>query len=135
LVVTLVDTSIWIDHFNGRETDEVFWLRNTLSDESETLVIGDLILLEVLQGFRLQRHFDLAYRALSALRCFALANRPRCVAAALNDRKLRSRGVTVRSSIDVLIATFCIEADIGLLHNDRDFDAFAHHLGLRVIEL
>jgi predicted nucleic acid-binding protein len=131
--MVLVDSSVWIDHFNARATGQVAWLRRVLADQSEALAIGDYILLEILQGFRLQHHFRSAFDALSGLPCFDLGGRARCIAAAENYRKLRVRGITVRSGIDVLIATFCIDEDVSLLHNDRDFDQLERHLALKVV--
>lgn len=131
--MVLVDSSVWIDYFNARATAQVEWLRRVLDDESEVLAIADYILLEVLQGFRRPQQFRSAFDALSGLPCFLLGGRERCVAAAESYRKLRAQGVTVRSGIDVLIATFCLEEDVSLLHNDRDFDQLEKHLRLKVV--
>jgi predicted nucleic acid-binding protein len=133
--VILVDSSVWIDHFNGHETEQVTWLQAALGEETEAFAIGDLIMQEVLQGFRLKRHFELALDALTRLPCLPLGGQARCVAAAANYRQLRARGITIRSGIDVLIATFCIETGMTLLHDDRDFDSLQQHLGLQVVQV
>lgn len=97
------------------------------------MLIGDLILQEVLQGFAADEDFGKALSALSALPCVSVLIRERAVAAAQNYRRLRAIGITVRKATDVAIATFCIDEDHVLLHNDRDFDPFKKHLGLRVL--
>jgi len=130
----LVDSSVWIDHFNGTLNWQVEFLRDGLAQGSHEFIIGDLILLEVLRGFRNDRDYAAAYEALQALGCFDLGGKTPAVASAQNYRTLRKRGITIRKLADVLIATFCIEHRIPLLHNDRDFDPFALHLGLHVIE-
>lgn len=128
-----VDSSVWIDHFNGRVTAQVAWLRAALGGEQHSFVVGDLILLEVLQGFRHERHFESTRAALLLLPCMRLGGPERCVRAAKHYRRLRARGVTIRSPIDVLIATCCIDERAVLLHSDRDFDLLAVHLGLRLV--
>ncbi len=127
----LVDSSVWIDFFRGRPTVQVEWLDRNL--ETEILVIGDLILAEVLQGFKDDRGFNEAKRLLGRLQQVEVAGFDIAVAAARNYRKLRSLGVTVRGTVDVLIATRCLESGLRLLHNDRDFDPFEKHLALRVV--
>lgn len=130
--MTLVDSSVWIDYFNGKRgaaTD----LLDRLMDR-EILLVGDLILAEVLQGLRSESD---AARALSHFEPFefrAMGGREIAIGAARNYRFLRGRGITVRTTIDTLIATFCIQHGHTLLHSDRDFDAFERHLGLRVIK-
>lgn len=88
--MVLVDSTVWIDHFNARQTPQVKWLQQALDEQSETLAIGDIILQEVLQGFRLQRHFALALDALSNVPCLQLGGTARCISAARNYRKLVS---------------------------------------------
>lgn len=128
----VVDSSVWIDYFNGRasgETAVLDWLLAT-----ERPLMGDLILTEVLQGFRSDLDFHRARRHLEKLEIRAMVGRDIAIAAARNFRTLRARGVTVRKTIDTLIATFCIVENHVLLHSDRDFDPFEDHLGLRVIK-
>ncbi len=127
----LVDSSVWIDFFRDRPTAQAEWLDRNLGTQS--LVIGDLILAEVLQGFKDDRGFNEAKRLLARLQQVEVAGFDVAVAAARNYRKLRTLGVTVRGTIDVLIATRCLESGLRLLHNDRDFDAFEKHLALRVV--
>ena len=125
----LVDSSVWIDYFNGVETpqtDRLFALVN----RSE-LLIGDLIMIEVLQGLDLQRDFDWALTEFSMLKSLVISGTQIARQGAVNYRTLRARGITVRKTIDTLIATRCIVNDIALLHSDRDFTPFAEHLGLR----
>lgn len=127
----LVDSSVWIDYFRGSVTKQTEKLDRLLG--SEPLAIGDLILTEVLQGFVDERDFNRARRMLSALRLVELGGESVAIQAARNFRTLRSMGVTVRKTIDTVIATRCIESGYDLLHSDRDFDPFAEHLGLRVV--
>jgi predicted nucleic acid-binding protein len=126
----LVDSSVWIDYFRGAATRQTDKLDSLLG--REPLAIGDLILTEVLQGFPYERDFNRARKLLAALTVVQLGGEEIAVQAARNFRTLRKRGVTVRKTIDTIIATRCIESGYELLHSDRDFDAFAEHLGLRV---
>lgn len=125
----LVDSSVWIDYFRGTPTPEADMLDTLLG--SEPLVIGDLVLAEVLQGFVSDRDFKQAMDLLTALTVIDLGGRDIAIQAARNFRALRALGVTVRKTIDTVIATRCIESDIRLLYSDRDFDPFVQHLGLR----
>jgi len=127
----LVDSSVWIDYFNGSITAQTEKLDQLLG--SEPLAIGDLILTEVLQGFTDERHFNEAKKMLTALTVVELGGQEVAIQAARNFRALRKRGVTVRKTIDTVIATRCIESGYDLLHSDRDFDPFVIHLGLRVV--
>lgn len=124
----LVDSSIWIDYFNGAVTPKTEKLDRLLGQEP--VAIGDLILTEVLQGFRNDRDFDRARSLLVSLDVVQLAGIEISIAAAKNFRKLRGLGVTVRKTIDTIIATRCIESGYPLLYSDRDFDPFVEHLGL-----
>ena len=126
----VVDSSVWIDHFNGKQTPAVGRLEQLLG-KSE-LLIGDLILCEVLQGFRTQRDHDRALELLSWLEYADMLGRDLALLSADTYRRLRRRGVTVRSTIDVMIATFCVWNDHALLYSDRDFDPMCEHLGLVV---
>jgi predicted nucleic acid-binding protein len=127
----LVDSSVWIDYFRGTITAQTGKLDRLLGHEP--LAIGDLILTEVLQGFDNQRDFNAAVKMLTSLTVVELGGREIAIQAARNFRALRRLGVTVRKTIDTVIATRCIESRYDLLHNDRDFDPFAKHLGLRVV--
>jgi len=129
--VILVDSSVWIDYFRGAITPQTEKLDGLL--EHEPLAIGDLILAEVLQGFRAERDFNQAVKMLTSLIVVELGGQDIAIQAAKNFRILRSRGVTVRKTIDAIIATRCIESGYDLLHSDRDFDPFAKHLGLRAV--
>ena len=125
----LVDSSVWIDFFRGTVTPETERLDALLG--SELLVVGDLILAEVLQGFSSERDFNQARKLLTALDVVTLGGPEIAIQAARNFRTLRARGVTIRKTIDTLIATRCIESDYALLFSDRDFEPFVEHLGLR----
>jgi len=129
--VILVDSSVWIDYFRGTPTPQANRLDGLLG--SEPLAIGDLILTEVLQGFATEREFNDARRVLLSLDMVVLGGVDVAVEAARNYRKLRNLGVTVRKTIDTVIATRCILSGHMLLHSDRDFDAFEQHLGLRCV--
>jgi predicted nucleic acid-binding protein len=128
----LVDTSVWIDYFNGRPTEEADLLDELLG--REPILIGDLILAEVLQGFRVEADFRKALRILETFEFREMLGRNVAIASARNYRALRARGVTIRKTIDVLIGTFCILNGHQLLHSDRDFDPMTRHLGLRVFK-
>jgi len=129
----LVDSSVWIDFFRNKPTPQAEWLDQNLGVEG--LVIGDLILAEVLQGFQDDKGFNEARRLLGQLDRVDIGGTDLAVEAARNFRRLRSLGITVRGTADVLIATRCIAHGFHLLHSDRDFDAFEQHLGLRVVSL
>ncbi len=124
----LVDSNVWIDYFNGTEnagTDQLDVLLGV-----EPLAVGDYIVLEVLQGFRSDDQFHQAKELLDSLTTFQLLDEELALAAAQNYRMLRKKGITVRKSIDTVIATFCIERNHQLLFADRDFMPFVDHLGL-----
>jgi predicted nucleic acid-binding protein len=125
----LVDSSVWIDYFRGTATPPCERLDALLG--TENLVIGDLILTEVLQGFSADRDFNQAKKLLTGLHIVNLGGRGVAIQAAKNFRTLRSLGVTVRKTIDTVIATRCIESNFALLFSDRDFEPFVEHLGLR----
>jgi len=127
----LVDSSVWVDYFNGILTAKTQKLDALLGQEP--LAIGDLILTEVLQGFASERDFHRARKMLLALTVVELGGPKIAIQAAKNFRTLRKLGVTVRKTIDTIVATRCIESGYELLHNDRDFDVFAERLGLRVV--
>ena len=127
----VVDSSVWIDFFNGSATHQTGLLDRLLG--KEPILTGDLILAEVLQGFRHEAHMLDAKAALDTLFFAPMVGRNIAVASAVNYRLLRAKGVTARKTIDVLIATFCIENGHRLLHADRDFEPMSEHLGLRVL--
>jgi hypothetical protein len=125
----LVDSSVWVDYFNGRQTRETDYLDESLG--VEPVAIGDLILAEVLQGFRDDADYATAKDLLTDLTVYELLGTARAIQVAENYRSLRKKGVTVRKTADAIIATFCIEQHIPLLFSDRDFDPFVRYLGLR----
>lgn len=127
----LVDSSVWIDYFKGAITPQTDMLDTLLG--SEPLAIGDLILTEVLQGFVDEREFEWARTLLTSLTVVNLGGKEIAIQAARYFRVLRQFGVTVRKTIDSIIAARCIVSDYDLLHSDRDFDPFVKHLGLRSV--
>lgn len=127
----LVDSSVWIDYLRGidnRLTDQLHGMLGV-----EPLAIGDLILTEVLQGANTERDFKNCLRLLSSLEVITLGGSSVAIQAARNFRDLRAKGITVRKTIDCVIATRCIMDGMTLLHNDHDFDPFVAHLGLKAI--
>jgi predicted nucleic acid-binding protein len=126
----LVDTSVWIDYFNGKKSVQTNKLDKLLS--SEQIIMGDIILSEVLQGFRKDSDFNKAKEALDFLECYSISNKKIAIKSAKNFRSLRKKGITVRKTTDMLIGTFCIENNIPLLHNDKDFTPL-EKLGLLVV--
>jgi predicted nucleic acid-binding protein len=127
----LVDSSVWIDYFRGAATPEAETLDALLG--TEPIATGDLILTEVLQGFVAERDFNQARKLMMSLDIVDIGGREIAVQAARNFRALRALGVTVRKTIDTIIATRCIESRLLLLYSDRDFDPFVKHLGLRPV--
>lgn len=125
----LVDSSVWIDYFRGTATPQVEKLDALLG--VEPIATGDLILTEVLQGFDSERDFNQAKKLMTSLAIIDLAGQSIAIQAAKNFRALRSLGVTVRKTIDTVIATHCIKHGLPLLYSDKDFDPFVEHLGLR----
>ena len=125
----LVDSSVWIDYFRGTATPQVEKLDSLLG--CEPIATGDLMLTEVLQGFVSDRDFNQARKLMASLVIVDLVGQDIAIQAARNFRALRSLGVTVRKTIDTLIATRCIESGLPLLYSDRDFDPFVEHLALR----
>jgi predicted nucleic acid-binding protein len=127
----VVDASVWVDYFNGVENPHTDYLYTVL--ETTPVLIGDLILAEVLQGFRYDPDFEKVRRTLAKFVQESMVTPELAVQSARNYRFLRQKGVTVRKTIDSLIATYCIENDHQLLHNDSDFDGYEEHLGLQVV--
>jgi predicted nucleic acid-binding protein len=129
--VTIVDTTVWIDYFGGTVNPHTDWLDRQL--ERQRLGLTDIILCEVLQGIRDEPAFRRVRRELSRFALFQTGGEELAVASAQNYRLLRNHGYIVRKTIDCLIASFCLLDGHSLLHRDRDFDAFEHHLGLQVV--
>ncbi|HBE45333.1 MAG TPA: VapC toxin family PIN domain ribonuclease [Deltaproteobacteria bacterium] len=129
----LVDSSVWIDYFNGIQTSETDWLDSSLGNIP--IIIGDLILTEVLQGFQNDRDFKIAKDLLLGIPFMAMGGRALALQSAMNYRVLRKKGVTVRKTIDVIIGTFCIHNQFTLLHCDRDFDPMVKYLGLEIFDI
>ncbi len=127
----VVDSSVWIDYFNGKTTRQTDLL-NALLDQ-ELIVVGDLILTEVLQGFRTDRDFQRARQLLDTFLFAEMLGKELALASAQNYRRLRGKGITVRKTIDVTIATFCIQNQLPLLHCDRDFDTMVRYLKLETV--
>ena len=124
----LVDTSVWIDYFNGQDNKATDYLDNCLIEG--TVAIGDLIYLEILQGFRADRDYRIAKNRLDELTIYEMFGIDAVEQCAKNYRMLRKKGITVRKTTDVIIASFCIKNKIPLLFLDRDFVPFVKHLGL-----
>ena len=124
----LVDTSVWVDYFNGHSSAQTDALDNALG--MQDVIIGDLILTDVLQGFRHARHFRQALQLLQAFPMVTMVGPQLAIRSAEHSRALRGRGVTVRKTIDVMIGTYCMANNVPLLHADRDFDPMVQHLGL-----
>ncbi|MCX5826499.1 MAG: PIN domain nuclease [Deltaproteobacteria bacterium] len=128
----LVDSSVWIDYFNGNKTAKSDWLDSSLGNTP--IVIGNLILTEVLQGFQSDKDFKIAKDLLSGIPFMSMGGQVLAIESAMNYRFLRSKGVTVRKTIDVIIGTFCIRNQLILLHDDRDFEPMVKFLGLEIID-
>ena len=127
----IVDTTVWIDYLRGTRTAETDWLETNVT--RERLALTDLILCEVLQGITMVRHFQSVHAELLKFEIFETGTVRLAVEAALNYRRLRAAGRTVRRTIDSLVATFCLLEGHSLLHHDRDYDPFEDALGLKVI--
>ncbi|BFM20090.1 PIN domain nuclease [Gilvimarinus japonicus] len=125
----LVDSSVWIDYFSGNDSTEADFLDRTLGNRA--VAIGDLILTEVLQGFRHEKDYKTAKSLLLELTVFELLGKKIAIKSADNFRKLRKKGITIRKTADVIIASYCIEQNLPLLFSDKDFQPFVEHLGLR----
>jgi len=129
--VILVDTSVWVAHLHGHRTIATAKLEEAVI--REPLLVGDLILLEILQGARDEAHATRIERGLRQYRVVPLLDDDLAPRAARNYRKLREAGVTIRKTADIIIGTFCIERRHALLHDDRDFAPMEEHLGLKVV--
>ncbi|GJL55554.1 MAG: ribonuclease VapC [Nitrospirales bacterium] len=129
--MTVMDTSVWIDYFNDVSTQETEVFDDLLG--SQEVLLGDLILTEVLQGFQHDAHFETARKLLHVFPLVPMLGPSLALTSAQHYRTLRKRGVTVRKTIDVMIGTFCIAQDLPLLYSDRDFDPMVRYLGLRTV--
>lgn len=130
-MTALVDSSVWIDLLRGRETAQVARLLQLIDDDD--LLVGDLILLEVLQGARNEADARRFEEALLEFPTVNLLDPDMAIAAAANFRLLRSHGITIRKTVDLIIGTFCIERGHALLHSDRDFEPMERLLGLQTV--
>ena len=126
----VADTSVWIDYLRGIDAPHT----NALDDELQNnrIITGDLIIVEFLQGFRNEKDYSEAKNIMDALEYRDFVGRDIALKATQNFRILRTSGITVRKTIDVIIATFCIENNFPLIHNDRDFDPMEQYLGLKI---
>ncbi len=124
----VVDSSVWIDYFSGNDTRETEVLNNTLGVRA--VAIGDLILTEVLQGFRRDQDYRNAKELLTDVPVLDMLGREMAIKSSENFRLLRKQGITIRKTADVIIASFCIENELPLLFSDKDFRPFVTHLGL-----
>jgi predicted nucleic acid-binding protein len=131
--MVLIDTTVWIDYLGGVQNAHTEWLDD--AQHRMRLGLTDLILCELLQGVRGDAMFAQVRREMMRFEVFSTGGMEIAIASAQNFRTLRAKGITVRKTIDCLIATFCIRGGHSLLHRDRDFDAFEQHLGLRVVVL
>jgi predicted nucleic acid-binding protein len=129
----LVDSSVWIDYFNGKVTDKTNWLDSALG--AKEIIVGDIVLTEVLQGFQNDNDFRTAQNLLLEFPCMEMVGQELAVKSAMNYRYLRKQGVTVRKTIDVMIGTFCIYYRFSLLHDDRDFEPMEKYLKLKTITI
>lgn len=127
----IVDTTVWIDYLRGAHTQQVKWLEREL--DRQPLGILDLVLCELLQGVSTEKQATELQADLEQFVLFETGGRALAVATAKNYRELRAKGITIRKTIDCYIATFCIQNDHALLHNDHDFEPFEQELGLGVV--
>lgn len=125
----VVDSSVWIDYFSGVDNAQADRLDSTLG--LKPVAAGDLIMTEVLQGFRHDKDYKTARKLFEDLTIFEMLGQSMAVKSADNFRRLRKKGITIRKTADVIIATFCIEQKLPLLFSDKDFKPFVKHLGLR----
>jgi len=128
----LVNSSVWISYFNGQINPQTDWLDSALG--REIIIVGDLILAEILQGFKSDRDFRKAKELLLNFQFMEMVGREISVKSAENYRLLRIKGVTVCKTIDVIIGTFCIHHNLSLLHDDQDFEPLIKHLGLNTVK-
>lgn len=124
----MVDSSVWIDYFTGVLNKQTVTLDKILG--LRPIAVGDLILTEVLQGFRRDQDYEIAKTLFDDLTVFEMLGKKMALKSAENFRALRIKGVTIRKTADVIIASFCIERKLPLLFSDKDFKPFVKHLGL-----
>ena len=129
----VVDSSIWIDYFNGTVSKKTDWLDEALG--IEPIIMGDIILAEVLQGLQIEKDFKTAKKLLLEFPFMDMIGQELAIKSAMNYRTLRQKGITVRKTIDVMIGTFCIHNNFPLLHNDKDFDPLEKYLKLKVMKI
>ena len=129
----IVDSSVWIDYFNGKVTPKTEALDRALGQQE--LAIGDIILSEVLQGFRHDHEFDRAQQAMLRFPVLEMVGVDIALRSAANYRRLRKQGLTVRKTIDCVIATFVIQRGFQLLHDDHDFEPFERYLSLQSVKV
>ena len=124
----VVDSSVWIDYFTGTDNMQTNTLDNILG--FKPVAIGDLILTEVLQGFRHDKDYEAARTLFEDVTIFEMLGTEMALKSADNFRSLRKKGITIRKTADVIIASFCIDRKLSLLFSDKDFKPFVKHLGL-----
>ena len=129
----LVDSSVWIGYFNGEISSQTDWLDSALG--KEIIVVGDIILAEILQGFRNDADFNKAKKLLLDFPVVDMVGKEIALETAVNYRFLRKKGVTIRKTIDIIIGTFCIHHGLQLLHSDRDFKPLEKHLKLKTVKV
>jgi predicted nucleic acid-binding protein len=128
----LVDSSVWIDYFNGHNTTQTDWLDSALG--KIPIIMGDLVLTEVLQGFQNEKDFKIARTLLLSVPFMPMLGQQLAIESAMNYRILRKNGVTVRKTIDVMIGTFCVHYRFSCLYQDKDFDPIVKFLKLKTVE-
>ena len=129
----LVDSSVWIDYFNGRLTPKTNWLHSALGNQP--ILLGDLVLTEVLQGFQRDKDFKTAKNLLLNFPVEEMLGQELAIKSALNFRRLKKKGVTIGKTIDIIIGTFCLHNNYLLLHDDRDFEQLENHLDLKAVKI
>jgi predicted nucleic acid-binding protein len=129
----LVDSSVWIDYFNGKPTPQTDWLDSALG--TIPVITTDVILTEVLLGFQSERDFKKARDLMLLMSYIPMGGQELALESAQNYRLLKKKGITVRKTIDIMIGTFCLRYNLKLLHNDRDFDPMVKFLKLATVEL
>jgi predicted nucleic acid-binding protein len=129
---TTADSSVWIDFLKGRNSAQVKLLEALLNDSSRDLILLDVVLMEVLRGIRDEYEYQNTYEALMPFVVTTAGGKSIALASVKIYRSLRKKGLTVRSSVDLLVAAWCIQNDCDLIHSDRDFDAIASEYPLRV---
>ncbi len=128
----LADTSVWVDYFRGTDAPPRNFLDRALG--TDEIFMGDLIIAELLQGATTEKSVSQIKNVIAKMQCVNLVGPKIAYQSAANYRLLRSRGITVRKTIDMLIGTYCIDSATFLIHNDRDFDPMEIHLGLKVMK-